>query len=95
MSNNVIDESGITIEPEHANGFLKNENVNKQCEICQINEWIYTCPRCLIRTCSLTCVQQHKKDTECSGQRDKTAYVPLKKYTESHMMSGKFLYIFL
>ncbi|KAI8637559.1 hypothetical protein BD408DRAFT_313124, partial [Parasitella parasitica] len=59
----------------------------KLCQICQEKDWIYTCPSCLTHSCSLKCVKQHKQRDSCSGQRDKTAYVPLQKYTESHMMS--------
>lgn len=85
----VFEESGITIVPESTDTFIENKEGNKNCEICKDKEWIYTCPRCLIHTCSLKCVQHHKKETKCSGTRDKTAYIPLQKYTESHMMSGK------
>ncbi|KAI8378490.1 hypothetical protein BD560DRAFT_297507, partial [Blakeslea trispora] len=59
----------------------------KLCQLCQTHNWIYTCPRCLIHTCSVDCVKQHKQNSECSGVRDKTSYVSLQKYTESNMMS--------
>lgn len=61
----------------------------KNCEICHSTDWKYTCPRCLIHTCSVSCVKKHKLETQCSGERDKTSYVPLKEYNESNMMSGK------
>ncbi|KAI8988560.1 hypothetical protein BDF20DRAFT_793526, partial [Mycotypha africana] len=60
---------------------------NALCQICKRNEWIYTCPRCHTRTCCLDCVRKHKKETSCSGIRDKVAYIPLQKYNESNMMS--------
>lgn len=39
---------------------------------------IYSCPRCAIRSCSVSCVQKHKTDTGCNGEVDKTKYVALK-----------------
>ncbi|KAI8047319.1 hypothetical protein BDF21DRAFT_303251, partial [Thamnidium elegans] len=59
----------------------------KLCHLCKKNDWKYTCPRCLVHSCCMTCVKQHKLDTECSGIRDKTSYVPLREYNESNMMS--------
>lgn len=61
--------------------------IAKLCQTCQKDDWKYTCPRCLVHSCSLTCVLQHKKEANCSGIRDKTSYVPLREYNESHMMS--------
>ncbi|EPB84688.1 hypothetical protein HMPREF1544_08561 [Mucor circinelloides 1006PhL] len=88
-------ESGITlikedrVEDPAPIPQLTEEEIKKAklCQICQEKDWIYTCPRCLTHTCSLKCVKQHKKEAPCSGERDKTAYVPLQKYTETHMMS--------
>ncbi|KAL0141029.1 hypothetical protein V8B55DRAFT_1512412 [Mucor lusitanicus] len=83
------EEAGITLVPEQEKvkdtapiPQLTEEEMKKAklCQICQDKDWIYTCPRCLAHTCSLKCAA-------CSGERDKTAYVPLQKYTETHMMS--------
>lgn len=41
------------------------------CQICKVNEFKYTCPRCLYKTCSVNCVNKHKKKFGCNGQRDK------------------------
>lgn len=95
------EESGITlikqdeIEESKPIPQLTEEEIKKakQCQICQEKDWIYTCPRCLAHSCSLKCVKQHKKEASCSGERDKTAYVPLQKYTETHMMSGTYGFI--
>jgi hypothetical protein len=65
------------------------ENTSTNCQVCQLTASKYTCPRCSIQTCSLACVKKHKQDTDCSGVRDKTSYVPLKSYNEANMMSGK------
>ncbi|OCF33303.1 hypothetical protein I316_05044 [Kwoniella heveanensis BCC8398] len=49
------------------------------CLICS-NPPKYTCPRCLIKTCSLPCSKIHKTRDECSGLRDPAAFVSLKEY---------------
>nr|XP_054769939.1 box C/D snoRNA protein 1-like [Lytechinus pictus] len=63
------------------------KNVDKKCEMCKQEPSKYTCPRCLIKTCCLSCVKTHKSQRGCSGVRDKTAYVPIKKFTEDHLLS--------
>ncbi|KAF8592610.1 hypothetical protein K439DRAFT_1324067 [Ramaria rubella] len=50
------------------------------CSVCDQCNAIYRCPRCAIRTCSLPCSKSHKALQSCSGERDKTAYVPMNKY---------------
>lgn len=45
------------------------------CAICHLSTPKYTCPRCSIRTCSLSCVKKHKAWSSCPGTRDATAYV--------------------
>lgn len=45
------------------------------CAICHISAPKYKCPRCDIRTCSLACIKKHKAWSECTGERDATAYV--------------------
>ncbi|EEY56725.1 uncharacterized protein PITG_20801 [Phytophthora infestans T30-4] len=49
----------------------------------------YRCPRCERITCSLQCCVAHKKQFECSGKRDRTKYVELKKFTDADLSSGK------
>ncbi|CAO3635916.1 unnamed protein product [Mucor hiemalis] len=61
--------------------------IAKLCQTCQLVDWKYTCPRCLAHSCSMLCVIKHKQEANCSGIRDKTSYVPLREYNESHMMS--------
>ena len=60
------------------------------CEGCKKQPFKYKCPRCSFKSCSLDCSKTHKIRTGCSGERSKTHYVPLKQYTYSDMMSGKF-----
>ena len=50
----------------------------------------YKCPVCSVRTCSLKCVNAHKARTQCSGVRDKTAYLPMNKLGDREMFSGNF-----
>ncbi|XP_055695026.1 box C/D snoRNA protein 1 [Lutzomyia longipalpis] len=57
------------------------------CEVCQVTDAKYTCPRCEVKTCSLPCLNIHKKELECSGLRDKTRYIPIKKMTTMDYMS--------
>ena len=35
----------------------------------------YTCPRCSLRICSLSCSNSHKTQLSCSGTRDLTSYI--------------------
>ncbi|ODQ65915.1 hypothetical protein NADFUDRAFT_82840 [Nadsonia fulvescens var. elongata DSM 6958] len=46
------------------------------CSMCHSAQPIYTCPACLIRTCSLTCSKLHKTQRNCTGMVDITKYLP-------------------
>ncbi|KAJ6441897.1 zinc finger domain-containing protein [Purpureocillium lavendulum] len=46
------------------------------CSICHVSAPKYKCPRCGIQTCSVQCIKKHKAWSDCSGERDPTAYVP-------------------
>ena len=39
------------------------------CAICQDCEPKYRCPGCSLRTCSLVCVNEHKKKYSCDGRK--------------------------
>lgn len=60
---------------------------HRVCEMCGVDEGRYKCPRCSMFTCSLSCCNQHKKTNHCSGKRDKTAFVDLQDYSETHLRS--------
>ncbi|PMD18740.1 hypothetical protein NA56DRAFT_647630 [Hyaloscypha hepaticicola] len=47
------------------------------CTICHIDPPKYTCPRCYVNTCSLTCAKRHKLWASCSGVRDPTVFKPM------------------
>ncbi|XP_020290607.1 box C/D snoRNA protein 1 [Pseudomyrmex gracilis] len=58
----------------------------KFCEVCGA-EAKYTCPKCEVKTCSLTCVDIHKKELECNGIRNKVKYVPLNEFTDLDLLN--------
>lgn len=60
------------------------------CTECRAAAPIYQCPGCMIRTCSLACVQGHKKRTECSGKRNRGEFVPMNRMTDGTMRSDYF-----
>ncbi|RKP28163.1 hypothetical protein SYNPS1DRAFT_26249 [Syncephalis pseudoplumigaleata] len=57
------------------------------CACCQKAAAKYRCPRCEVCTCSLACVQAHKRQTGCSGQRDRTAYISMKEFDVNQLAS--------
>lgn len=52
------------------------------CEVCGGKDAIYTCPKCELKTCSLSCVKIHKKELNCDGVRDRTRFVYIDKFTD-------------
>ena len=71
-------------EPENPCTVLLEDNDNNSCvinsksevpipvcEICKINPFKYKCPKCFLKTCSVSCVKTHKKKLKCSGQKEK------------------------
>ncbi|XP_047056061.1 putative box C/D snoRNA protein SPCC613.07 [Lolium rigidum] len=57
------------------------------CEECGEQPWKYRCPGCSRLTCSLPCVQAHKRRTACSGKRPRTAPVPLAQFDDNQLLS--------
>eukprot|EP01053_Blabericola_migrator_P004588 Blabericola_migrator_1__4587@NODE_2437_length_2760_cov_154_476792_g1526_i0_p3_GENE_NODE_2437_length_2760_cov_154_476792_g1526_i0NODE_2437_length_2760_cov_154_476792_g1526_i0_p3_ORF_typecomplete_len151_score23_27zfHIT/PF04438_16/1_8e07zfMYST/PF17772_1/1_NODE_2437_length_2760_cov_154_476792_g1526_i0241693 len=45
------------------------KRVKYTCRVCEKGEAIYSCPKCLTRTCSVTCIQEHKAGDGCDGKR--------------------------
>ena len=64
-----------------------------KCEVCNDQEAKYTCPRCEVKTCCLTCVNTHKKELRCDGQRNKVAYKRISEFTNLDLLSGMWLRI--
>jgi len=80
----VDEEEGMIVEETQP-----TEIVDKSlCQICKINKWKYTCPKCSIHTCSLPCVKTHKKEFDCDGKRDKVKYVAMNDYNENNLRNG-------
>jgi len=79
------------IEDEEEEGIImediqSTELIDKSlCEMCKVNKWKYTCPKCLMHTCSLPCVKGHKKELNCDGKRDKVKYVSMNEYNENNL----------
>eukprot|EP00605_Chrysophyceae_sp_TOSAG23-4_P002923 GSChrysophyteH1.ASY1.ANO1.3218.1 assembled CDS len=57
------------------------------CEVCKQNISLYKCPACSVFSCSLACCKEHKVVQNCSGRRDKTAFVPIAQFREKHLRS--------
>ncbi|XP_029003463.1 box C/D snoRNA protein 1 [Betta splendens] len=57
------------------------------CGVCGSEEAKYRCPACLTHSCSLLCVNRHKKDSGCTGVRDKTAFVTLSHFDEMTLLN--------
>jgi hypothetical protein len=57
------------------------------CDMCCLNARLYKCPRCSIFTCSLVCCKKHKTERDCSGQRDRTAFVSAGAFDERCLRS--------
>eukprot|EP00250_Pteridium_aquilinum_P023460 c26940_g1_i1 orf=1-336(-) len=58
-----------------------------KCEECHKEIAKYTCPGCSLRTCSLPCVRAHKERTSCSGKRDRSSFVPITSFDDTHLLS--------
>ncbi|GAB1859554.1 Zinc finger HIT domain-containing protein 6 [Camponotus japonicus] len=59
----------------------------EDCEVCGATKAKYTCPKCEVRTCSLVCVNRHKKELDCDGIRDKTKFIPLASFADLDLLS--------
>lgn len=57
------------------------------CTVCQSSSSKYRCPGCAVVTCSLACTKQHRADSGCKGTRDRTAFVPISRFNETHLVS--------
>ena len=60
-----------------------------RCAICTESRAKYRCPRCSLETCCLQCVNKHKTDAGCTGERDKTAYVKVGDFKDINLLNGK------
>ncbi|GLC54103.1 hypothetical protein PLESTB_000824000 [Pleodorina starrii] len=72
---------------EACEGSAKNMPPPSMCEQCGAAASKYRCPGCQRRSCSLTCVRAHKAESGCSGQRDRTAFVPMQEFDDRALLS--------
>jgi hypothetical protein len=67
---------------------VSSESSN-MCEECGKNVFKYKCPGCGVRSCGLECVKAHKNRTNCSGKRNRTAFVPISEFDDNVLISGE------
>ena len=60
-----------------------------RCAVCTESQAKYRCPRCSLETCCLECVNKHKTDAGCTGERDKTAFVKVGDFKDINLLNGK------
>lgn len=66
---------------------MSKQDSKKLCQECKRHVFLYQCPRCSRRTCSLECCKSHKSKTGCNGKRDRTVFVPLSRMDDSTLDS--------
>lgn len=64
-----------------------NEQTKDLCQECRQSAFQYQCPRCSFRSCSLACCQAHKQRTQCTGKRDRTAFVKVGEMTDATLQN--------
>jgi ABC-type transporter Mla MlaB component len=55
----------------------KSQVASNLCVECHLETFVYQCPACHVRTCSLLCCRRHKDRTKCTGKRSRTSFLPL------------------
>ncbi|XP_027852691.2 box C/D snoRNA protein 1 [Aphis gossypii] len=64
---------------------MESKNRLGYCEVCDNDVAKYCCPRCEVKTCSLSCVNIHKKELDCDGKKYKTGFKRLENFTDAEM----------
>jgi hypothetical protein len=89
------DQGGKPPAPDAGGGGGGGESKKgSPCEECGEQPWKYRCPGCSRLTCSLPCVQSHKRRTACTGKRPRTDPVPLANFDDHQLLSGSNSYLF-
>ena len=65
----------------------KSEKKMGNCRVCEEQEGKYRCPKCLLISCSLKCVNVHKEKFNCDGKRDRFQFLNLKEMEDKHVTS--------
>lgn len=58
------------------------------CIICGSDQIKYKCPGCMLRTCSLPCIKDHKIRFTCTGERDRLKFVKIDSYGDNQFLDG-------
>ena len=87
-------------EEETTMGKSTRTNINSNntkmgnCRMCEeeettttVGEGKYRCPKCLLISCSLKCINKHKEKFNCDGKRDRFQFVNLKEMEDKHVTS--------
>ncbi|XP_018562517.1 box C/D snoRNA protein 1 [Anoplophora glabripennis] len=82
-----VDTKPMDIKVEPSTSSAGTSSKLGVCEVCAFHDAKYTCPRCEVKTCSLKCNKIHKLEIECDGQRDRTKFIPLNKFTNLDLSS--------
>ena len=45
----------------------KTSGRKELCDVCDKALYKYTCPRCKVKSCGVTCLNAHKKSKSCTG----------------------------
>ena len=77
--------SSYESDDDEINDHEEGVPLSLKCMICNIKPKAYKCPRCHVLSCSLWCCKAHKAASGCSGQRDRTEYLPIKEFKESNL----------
>ena len=73
-----------------------NDTKMGNCRMCEeeekgttttVGEGKYRCPKCLLISCSLKCINKHKEKFNCDGKRDRFQFVNLKEMEDKHVTS--------
>ncbi|CDW82763.1 UNKNOWN [Stylonychia lemnae] len=63
------DEQSSLQESQQINTSTQTKDRKLKCQVCSSEDFKYKCPACLILSCSLKCTNQHKQQSNCSGQK--------------------------
>lgn len=56
--------------------------------MCRFDAVKYSCPRCEVKTCSISCVNRHKQELECDGKKHETGIKELEKFSDNDTSQG-------
>ena len=90
------EEEETTMMRKSATTIINSNNTKMgNCRMCEeeetttttVGEGKYRCPKCLLISCSLKCINKHKEKFNCDGKRDRFQFVNLKEMEDKHVTS--------